>query len=222
MTEINELKERIAAVLGVNAESITDDFSLREGKFKTSAGTVILSNIVKKIYGKKVNCRNRTTFGELVARIEGEKYIEKIDNKLHDVSRDKSSSYKDVEIQVKGLPVCGIDIQEIDIFPEADDYWREHFYTEDFTKDEVAYCIKTDSPRHSFAGKWCAKEALHKCGPQFYNVPLKDIQVLAGNDGNLVVELRANGNEWRRIPFSCSISHADNYAVGMMVGYARR
>ena len=114
--------------------------------------------------------------------------------------------------------VCGIDIQEIDIFPEAADCWSESFYTDNFTPDEIAYCITADSPRHSFAARWCLKEALHKCGSEYYDIPLSDIRSVRTDSGMLRVEIKDNG-VWKQLPYACSISHADDYAVGMVTGF---
>lgn len=235
MTERDKLKKMIAGTLKVNESDITDDFSLRVQKFKTSAGSVILGNMVKKVYGRKVDCRNVATFGELIARIEGEApegtvpAAETADNtdalKAGTDSNAGNKTAKGDKAPARIIrsgsfrPVCGIDIQEIDIFPETDDYWSDSFYTDNFTKDEIAYCITAPMPRHSFAARWCIKEALHKCGPEYFDLPLIDIQSVRLESGELRVEIRDKNGEFIRLPFACSLSHADNYAVGMVTGY---
>ena len=219
MEKIDELKQRIADILKVNVASIDNGFPLNQGRLKTSAGTLILSNAIKKIYGKSVNCKNVSSFGELMSRINGEEVAADLASKTNVDS--PCSATKLVATNNSGLPVCGIDIQEIDVFPESDDYWKEDFYTDNFTKDEIAYCVLADSPRHSFAARWCVKEALHKCGAVYYNIPLIDIQVAQNKDGLLRVELR-EGDNWTVLPLSCSLSHAENYAVGMVTGVVGR
>jgi phosphopantetheine--protein transferase-like protein len=114
------------------------------------------------------------------------------------------------------LPSCGIDIQEIDIFPECEDYWSESFYTSNFTDEEIAYCATADSPRSSFAARWCAKEALHKCSGKYFNIPLRDIQVAKNSDGSVRIEIWKNG-KWAVIPASCSLSHSENYATAVVI-----
>jgi phosphopantetheine--protein transferase-like protein len=114
------------------------------------------------------------------------------------------------------LPSCGIDIQEIDIFPECEDYWSESFYTSNFTDEEIAYCATADSPRSSFAARWCAKEALHKCSGKYFNIPLRDIQVAKNSDGSVRIEIWKNG-KWAVIPASCSVSHSENYATAVVI-----
>ncbi len=233
MSETDKLRKMIAGTLGVNASDITEDFSLKVQKFKTSAGSVILGNMVKKVYGRKVDCRNVSTFGELLARINGDGAPE-VSGKDTAVKEDIKPVYTadsengNQNAEKKPVrrgrmdalrPVCGIDIQEIDVFPKTDDYWSESFYTDNFTKDEIAYCITAPEPRHSFAARWCLKEALHKCGDLYYDIPLKDIQAVRLKTGELRVEIRDDDGGFTRLPFACSISHADHYAVGMVMGY---
>lgn len=237
---IEKLKMMIAGTLGISVADITDDFSLRLQKFKTSAGSVILGNMVKKAYGRKVDCRNVSTFGELVLRAEGkEKEANDVKTEIDIVSSDEIADMEAANVEdgaktgnisgelptgencVSGGMVCGIDIQEIEIFPEADDYWSESFYTDNFTDGEIAYCVAADSPRHSFAARWCLKEALHKCGNDYFDIPLKDIQSVKATGGVLRMEIRNKQGGWIRLPYACSISHTDNYAVGIVTGIRR-
>lgn len=219
MKKEEELKRLLSDTLNIDASDIDGNFLLKTGKLGSSAGSVILGNIVKKVYGIKVNCSEATTFGELVHLVnEGQ------------IIMDEALPAEDAELKARdaGLPfismngqlVCGIDIQDIDVFPEAEDYWTEGFYTESFTRDEIAYCVAAPSPRHSFAARWCVKEALHKCSTHYYGLPLTSIQVVKQRSGAVALEVLENGS-WKILPFSCSLSHADSYAVGIVVGFDR-
>lgn len=231
MTKLDELKKMIAEAQNVSADIIDDNYNLKVGRFKTSAGSMILANMVKKVYGCKINA-NVSTFGELVKRIDGvsdastaamtTSKVPAASTATHTVSGTDSANDDFPTYTLTGHPICGIDIQEIDIFPEAEDYWKESFYTDNFTDDEIAYCITADSPRHSFAARWCIKEALHKCGSRYYDIPLKSIQVVRHKSGILSLEILSESGAWERLPFACSLSHADNYAVGMVSGFDRR
>lgn len=221
MAQIEELKQLIADTLKIDVHEVEDSCSLKAGKLKTSAGSVILGNIVKKVYGLKIDCKKIQTFGELVNAVNG---ISGDDESIVERSTDDSDQSKKradsetTEIRNSGSLVCGVDIQEIDVFPEVEDYWIEDFYTDNFTKDEIAYCVTAASPRHSFAARWCVKEALHKCGAQYYDLPPVCIQVTKQKSGAVIIEIRKN-NKWEVLPFACSISHADCYAVGMVTGF---
>ena len=256
MAKIDELKRLIAETLKVNVSDIDEGFSLKAGRFKTSAGSVILSNIFRKVYGQKVDCRKVNTFGELLMLAgegQGEsqavipvetapavdnnaesEIVEPENDKQHELRQGQSDARHEASNNFSEFGgsrlVCGIDIQEIDIFPDVADFWTDSFYTENFTKEEIAYCVTTASPRHSFAGRWCVKEALHKCSSKYFNVPLKDIRVThylqgtgassdSGQLRRLRIEVRLNGL-WKELQnLTCSLSHADNYAVGMVTGW---
>jgi phosphopantetheine--protein transferase-like protein len=87
--------------------------------------------------------------------------------------------------------------------------------------EEIAYCITASSPRHSFAARWCVKEALHKCSSKYDTIPLRDIQVAKNANGSVRVEIREN-NQWVTLPVACSLSHAENYAVAMVISVEGR
>lgn len=218
MEKSDELKKMIANTLKVSITDIDSEFSLKRGKLKTSAGSVILGNMIAKVYGQKIDCSTISTFGELLKIVENDTTESVIEGIKTEENVEEDSHESAVNIAGNGL-VCGIDIQEIDIFPETDDYWSESFYTDNFTNEEIAYCVTADSPRHSFAGRWCVKEALHKCCEKYYDIVFKDIQVAKHKNGNVSIEIRKN-NKWHELPIVCSISHADNYAVGIVTGVA--
>ena len=235
---IEKLKQLIANTLKINASDIDDSFSLKTGKFKTSFGAAILDNIVKKVSGRRVDCKKVNTFGELTALL-GNENSETVapetvavneattPETYRTASEPPTSEPASKEISTPPIGnmagsriVCGIDIQEIETFPDVTDYWTESFYTDNFTSDEIAYCVTAASPRHSFAGRWCAKEALQKCVTKYTETPFRDIQIGKKASGQLKIEVKING-QWQELgALSCSISHADKYAVGMVTGFA--
>lgn len=220
MAKADETKKLIANTLRINAADIDDGFLLKTGRFKTSAGSAILSNIVKKVYGVQINCKKISTFGELMSIVDGGN-VEASEVALAPLEENTEEAIGGTDIPITGQQlVCGIDIQEIDIFPEAEDYWEESFYTDNFSQNEIAYCVASDSPRHSFAARWCVKEALYKCSAKYCSVPLSNIQIVNQRSGIVTLEVLEN-DSWKALPFSCSLSHADNYAVGMVTGFER-
>lgn len=52
----------------------------------------------------------------------------------------------------------GLDVESIDAINIENDTFLER----NFSENEIAYCQKAPSPQSSFAGKWCAKEAVFK------------------------------------------------------------
>jgi phosphopantetheine--protein transferase-like protein len=58
----------------------------------------------------------------------------------------------------------GIDIEEVDQLPHADDYRDHPFYQDHFTPGELSHAIRQADPRASLCGIWAAKEAIVKSG----------------------------------------------------------
>ena len=78
----------------------------------------------------------------------------------------------------------GIDIEEIENLPEADDYREHSFYQDNFTPAEISFCVRQPNVRASFCGCWAAKEAILKSGQA--SAPaghLKGIEVRRDNLG---------------------------------------
>jgi phosphopantetheinyl transferase (holo-ACP synthase) len=213
------LKTAIANIANVDESAITEDFSLDIPKLKTSAGSVILSNVVKKICKQNVNCDGVKTFGELLLLGNAVPAPGQIDGATPVAVHAETPAPDTEKSPAAPVPAdmrCGIDIQDISIFPESGDYWVEPFYTDNFTEEEIAYCVTTPFPRKHFASRWCVKEALRKNSPAFLALPFKSIQVKKQRDGSILVEVYTHG-AWRRINGMCSMSGSEQYAVGMVI-----
>jgi phosphopantetheine--protein transferase-like protein len=218
--KINKLKSALAKIVGCKDADIDDSFSLDLPKFKSSAGSVILANVVKKIYKEKIDCSNVKTFGALLARVEGgaEPSVETIE--CAEMAEPEKAPPEKTEPPASAPQPslfqlhCGVDIQDIAIFPETNDYWTEPFYKEHFTAEEIAYCATTDFPRQHFASRWCVKEALVKCG---LTAPFNRIQIKKLPGGGIRPETLAPNGAWSALDASCSMSHSEAYAVGMAV-----
>jgi phosphopantetheine--protein transferase-like protein len=215
------LKTAIAKIANVDESAITGDFSLDIPRFRSSAGSVILSNMVKKICKQSVNCTGVKTFGELLSLGNAVPAIDSAasvdvhaETPLPD--REKAPATSFAAPVIMASMSCGIDIQDISIFPEPSDYWVEPFYTDNFTEEEIAYCATAPFPRKHFASRWCIKEALRKNSPAFLALPFKSIQVKKQRDGSVFVEIYTHG-AWRRINGTCSMSGSEHFAVGMVI-----
>jgi phosphopantetheine--protein transferase-like protein len=90
-----------------------------------------------------------------------------------------------------GVRAVGHDIEEIANLPTADDYRTAPFYTSHFTAAEIEYCLQSTHPLQHFAARFCAKEAVRKCGPQFAAINPRNIEVL--NDEAGQPSIRING-----------------------------
>ena len=101
----------------------------------------------------------------------------------------------------------GVDIEEVKRFKNT----KNHFLNLIFTKREIKYCKSKKKPYISFAGKFCAKEAVIKAYSK--KIPIKDIEVVNLKSDKL--EVRIRGKPAKRI--NCSISHTNNYAIAFVV-----
>jgi holo-[acyl-carrier protein] synthase len=84
----------------------------------------------------------------------------------------------------------GHDMEEVANLPEvAGDYAAHPFYANAFTRGEITWCAQFADPRPHFAVRFCAKEALRKCGDLFLGVPFGAMEIVndAAGKPNLVV-----------------------------------
>ena len=103
----------------------------------------------------------------------------------------------------------GVDIESVERFKNLQT--NENFINIVFTKKEIDYCRGKSEPCISFAGKFCAKEAVIKAVNN--KLEMKDIEIINSSSGKPLVYIK--GKEQDNI--SCSISHTEDYAVAFVV-----
>lgn len=59
-----------------------------------------------------------------------------------------------------------------------------------FTVREIQYCEAQGAPLVSYAGRWCAKEAVVKAMGSEYRLSLRNVEIRAGSEGEPQVWLR--------------------------------
>jgi phosphopantetheine--protein transferase-like protein len=104
------------------------------------------------------------------------------------------------------IPGVGIDMEEVAALPRADDLRKEAFYVQNFTREEIAYCILQADPYASLTGLFAVKEAIVKADGRLRNRPFNTIGIGHSPQGRPVFP-----------GFRLSISHAGGMAVGMAV-----
>lgn len=103
----------------------------------------------------------------------------------------------------------GVDIESIKRFKKS--YKNKNFLNLIFTEEEIKYCQSKKEPCISFAGKFCAKEAVIKAHRK--KIPIKDIEIINLKSGKL--EVRINGRTEDKI--KCSISHTEDYTIAFVI-----
>ena len=103
----------------------------------------------------------------------------------------------------------GVDIEAVARFRES--CKDPHFLRLIFTEDEMEYCQKKNDPAISFAGKFCAKEAVVKASA----VPLKIKDIEIRNKPTGKISLFIHGKESPNT--LCTISHTEEYALAFVI-----
>jgi len=100
----------------------------------------------------------------------------------------------------------GIDIEDLTALPRTHDFRKDDFYTMNFTSSEIAYCILQPDPYASFAGLFCAKEAIVKADGRQRTRSFNTIGVTHDPEGRPLYP-----------GFHLSISHAGGFAAAVAV-----
>lgn len=145
------------------------------------------------------------TFGELCAALgagtaQAERAIAPIASNANGAATEKN------------LVAVGVDVEAVAAMPVAPDYREDTFYRETFTPREISYALLQPNPRATFAGMWCAKEALRKVDSAAIGSNWKNLEVVhdeAGKPGLVVDGKPATGD--------LSLSHSEDIAVAVYV-----
>ena len=103
----------------------------------------------------------------------------------------------------------GVDMESVKRLKKASQ--NKEFLDLVFTQREIRYCKKKKKPHISFAGKFCAKEAVIKA----YNkkISFKNIEIINLRTGKIGIFINGKRNN----NIHCSISHTEEYAVAVAV-----
>ncbi|MBN1186771.1 MAG: 4'-phosphopantetheinyl transferase superfamily protein [Bacteroidales bacterium] len=205
--DINKIQQVVSKFLPsgtVLSENTSIDNSVIQGSVKLHLMYGELADMGYKIDDFTVI----STFGDLLNTINGISTITKSVKQSESVNIGSADALNKQVItgNIGDNLNVGIDIIKIVQLPVVDDYRENSFYTENFSQEEISYCLLKSSPIHSFAGKFAAKEAIVKSDSSFKGKPFKDIQIKY----NTFMQPYF-GN------FSLSISHDEEYAVAIAI-----
>ncbi len=214
MSPHDNLRERIASILDMSPDDVSAATPLNQSRLRSSAGRVILVSAVKACTGKIIDTSRVSTFGELLAVVDGKTVLPT------EVESNPAAPFPEpfaTDGSSGGMPAIGIDIEHVGAMPSTDDYWDDAFYRDQFSAEEIAYCVTLEEPRIHFAARWCAKEALKKAHADYMTLAFNEIQIVRGSQGKPSLQVRPNGTEtWRDIPASVSLSHTQDVAVAVV------
>lgn len=114
----------------------------------------------------------------------------------------------------------GVDIEEVDGFPETTNVREHEFYSRTFSPSELSYALLAANPRQRLCGMFCAKEALRKCGPSLAALDFLDIEITRQQDapGIRIADESLNS----AFEFLVSISHTDRVATASVIALPRQ
>lgn len=107
----------------------------------------------------------------------------------------------------------GIDIEMVESFRGTVDVQGDSSFKRLFTPSEMAYCMLQEDPPQHFAARFCAKEAIRKCGRIFIDLPYHQIEICHKENGEPYV--RILGEELKSV--SISLSHTTEFAVASAI-----
>lgn len=110
------------------------------------------------------------------------------------------------------IPGVGVDVEAIDRFTKPDGRL--------LTATELAYCAAQAEPAQSWAGRWCAKEAVSKACAKYLQLALREIEIRSDPSGRPVVVLPDRATEVG-LAAEVSIAHAAGAAIAVAVAGVR-
>ncbi len=206
--DILKIKEIIAIFLKTDKDSINEATVIDRSVIK---GSIMIHRMYAAI-SKELNFEIKgydkiKTFSELLEKfslVSKDAVLEKISTEgleSFNPRKDKNPAIvNNINLSI------GIDIEEVGKLPKAVDFKTDIFYKQNFSPQEISYCLMQAVPLQSFAGKFAAKEAIVKADNYYKNIPFSQIEV--GND--------ANGAPYFK-DFAVSVSHIDKLAIAVVV-----
>jgi len=216
----------VSEICELDAAQIGSDFALASGKLRSSLGRAMLDAKIRRRLGVKLeNLHTFRTIGEIEAALTGRKVpappatspvqLENPSGGGFSPSPSQSPGVVTMDPATPGL-ACGIDIESVSSFDESKDYWEDPFYLTHFTTAEIAYCVSQPNPRMHFGARWCAKEALKKCRPEYLPWAMNRIEVVRREDNAPYLQVLAE--DGIRVPkVALSLTHNADWALALVV-----
>lgn len=196
MSTLQQIKKIIAVFLKVDPDSINSgtviDRSAIKGSIMIHRMYAALSrdlNLTVKDYNKI------RTLGDLLENcgLEAKEKADSVQIERNSTIRKENRKFS-----------IGIDIEKTDKMPETQDYREDVFYNQNFSQNEISYCLTQPDPLQSFTGRFAAKEAIVKADNSYKGIAFSQIEIATD----------ANGIPYF-MNFIISISHTDNLAIAV-------
>jgi len=180
--DIDKIKDIVATFLEISPNEISDKTLIGRDVIQGSAKIHRLRSELKKQGVDIPDWENISCVGDLTG------------NRVDLPITTKKNSLKVKTLTEEDLPnkipcSIGIDIESIEAIPDAEDFYTEQFFLDNFSKKEIAYCSRQNNSRRCFSGRFAIKEAIFKatngsCGNDFSKVEIEK-----KSDGSIVNDL---------------------------------
>jgi len=198
-----KLKTIISRYLNVEPNNIHHSTFLDKTNIK---GSVLIHRMFSEIRSEGCNIesfKNIKTYKDLEEACLTQGY--KKNNKTNHNTPKKNNKEHDFGI--------GIDIEYADNLPNAENYFKSHFYLDNFSTGEIAYCSGQKEQKSCFAGKFAAKEAIVKADNRYKDKKFSEIEIINSKEGapnfdNFHLSI-THAND-RKSPLAVAVAYIDN------------
>jgi phosphopantetheine--protein transferase-like protein len=197
----NKIKDIVSVFIKVPAEQISHNTIIDRSSVNSS---ITLHRMYAKLAEEGIVVQdywNIQKFAMLLERVNGSEHKTITMPATQEVQANGQYYHFNNEMATSAL---GIDIEEVDAMPKANDFREDAFYQMNFSSTEIAHCILQPNPYASFAGLFAAKEAIVKANNSNRNKSFNSI----------VINHDQNGKPGYP-GFDLSVSHTNNLAIAV-------
>jgi holo-[acyl-carrier protein] synthase len=197
----NKIKDIVSVFIKVPAEQISHDTIIDRSSVNSS---ITLHRMYAKLAEEGIvvdDYWNIQKFATLLQRVNGNGHTTITMPATPEVQANGQHFHFNNEMAAAAI---GIDIEEVDAMPKANDFREEAFYQMNFSSTEIAHCILQPNPYASFAGLFAVKEAIVKANNSNRNKPFNSIVINHDQEGKPAFP-----------GFNISVSHTNNVAIAV-------
>lgn len=197
----NKIKNIVSVFIKVPAEQIAHNTIIDRTSVNSS---ITLHRMYAKLAEEGIvvsDYWNIQKFATLLERVNGNGYTTTTMPAVQEVQTNGQHFHLNNEMTAAAI---GIDIEEVEAMPKANDFREDAFYQMNFSSTEIAHCILQPNPYASFAGLFAAKEAIVKANNSNRNKPFNSIVINHDTEGKPGYP-----------GFNISVSHKNNVAIAV-------
>ena len=176
--DITKIQELVAPFLGVSPKEISEATLISRSEIQGSVKIHRLRSELRKHGFDSDDWDNVFCIGDLIGKPTSH------ERPTSNLIIEESGPFIHEEPE-GNLSNIGIDVESIDSIPDAEDYFSEQFFVDNFSKKEIAYCSRQDNPKQCFAGRFAIKEAVYKATSGLCGKDFSKVEVVKNDNGSL-------------------------------------